>query len=146
VKFVTNFDALYPSRFLKAGLFEGKPKTLTIKTIGLDDIPDEQGILKETRILCFDETEMQLVINRTNGLLLKALFGNLLSKWLGKKVTLFPSTDRLGKEIVECIRVYGSPEIEKDMTVKIKLWKHGSKDFHLKKTELPLKKEENEKQ
>jgi hypothetical protein len=139
MKIVTNFDALYPGRFLKAGLFEGKPKTLTIKEIGLDDLPDEQGVLQQTRILCFNETPMQLAMNRTNGLCLKAMFGNILSDWIGKKVTLYPATDRLGKDSVDCIRIYGSPEIEKDITISFKLWKRGIKHVSLKKTELPKK-------
>jgi hypothetical protein len=60
---------------------------------------------------------MQLVTPKTNGLCLKAMFGDKLADWVGKRVTLFPSTWN-GEP---AIRVWGSPDIEKDINVSIQL-------------------------
>ena len=112
----TNFDSLYPGRFLKAGLFEGKQVTLTIKDVDLNELEGEDG-KKLKAIVSFQETEMQLVTCKTNGLSIKAMFGNNLGDWVGKRVTLFPSTWN-GEP---AIRVWGSPDIEKDITISIVL-------------------------
>ncbi len=116
IKKPTSFDALYPGRFLKAGLFEGKCVTLTIKDVNLEELEGDDG-KKVKAIIAFAETEMQLVTCKTNGLCIKAMFGDKLSGWLGKKVTLFPSTWN-GEP---AIRVYGSPDIAADMPISIQL-------------------------
>jgi len=110
------YDQLYPGRFLKAGLFEGKCVTLTIKDVNLEELEGDDG--KKTKaVISFVETEMMLVTAKTNGLCIKAMFGDKLSGWLGKKVTLFPSTWN-GEP---AIRVYGSPDITADMPISIQL-------------------------
>lgn len=112
----TNFDALYPGRFLKAGLFEGKQVTLTIKDVDLNELEGDDG-KKMKAIVSFQETELQLVACKTNGISIKSMFGPSLSDWIGKRVTLFPSTWN-GEP---AIRVWGSPDIEKDIPISITL-------------------------
>jgi len=60
---------------------------------------------------------MQLVTCKTNGLCLKAMFGDRLQNWVGKRVTLFPG-EWNGEP---CIRVWGSPDIPADISVDIRL-------------------------
>jgi len=112
----TNFDALYPGRFLKAGLFEGKQVTLTIKDVDLNELEGDDG-KKMKAIVSFQETELQLVACKTNGISIKAMFGHVLADWIGKRVTLFPSIWN-GEP---AIRVWGSPDIEKDIPISITL-------------------------
>lgn len=110
------YDQLYPGRFLKAGLFEGKQVTLTIKDADLEELEGDKG--KQVKaILTFEETQMGLVCCKTNGLCIKAMFGDKLSDWVGKKVTLFPSTWN-GEP---AIRVWGSPDIQADLNVSVVL-------------------------
>lgn len=116
IKKPATFDDLYPGRFLKAGNFNGKPVTLTIKAADLEELEGEDG-KKKKAILSFTETEMQMVCCKTNGICIKSMFGDKLSAWLGKKVTFFPSTWN-GEP---AIRVYGSPELERDMEVTVTL-------------------------
>ena len=110
------YDQLYPGRFLKAGLFNGNQVTLTIKDADLEELEGDKG--KQVKaIIAFEETPMGLVCCKTNGLCLKAMFGDQLSGWIGKKVTLFPSTWN-GEP---AIRVWGSPDIAADQNVSIVL-------------------------
>jgi len=110
------YDQLYPGRFLKAGLFEGKQVTLTIKDADLEELEGDKG--KQVKaILTFEETQMGLVCCKTNGLCIKAMFGDKLSDWVGKKVTLFPSSWN-GEP---AIRVWGSPDIKEDLNVSVVL-------------------------
>lgn len=120
-----NYDDLYPGRFLKAGNFNGRKVTLTIKDYDLETLEGENGEKKAKAIIHFEETPRSLVACKTNGLCLKAMFGAELPNWVGKKVYLHP-TEWNGEP---CIRVYGSPEIANEIDVEIKLPRR--KPFHM---------------
>jgi hypothetical protein len=111
-----SFDDLYPGRFLKAGNLDGRRVTLTIKDYDREMLEGDDG-KKSKAILTFAETDRQVVACKTNGLCIKAMFGDDLREWVGKKVILFPS-EWNGEP---CIRVWGSPDITEAMSVEVKL-------------------------
>lgn len=111
-----NFDDLYPGRFLKAGNFDGKKVTLTIKDYDREMLEGDDG-KKSKAIISFEETDRQLVACKTNGLCLKEMFGADLTAWVGKRVILFPSVWN-GEP---CIRVWGSPDIPAEKQIEVKL-------------------------
>jgi hypothetical protein len=113
----SNYDQLYPGRFMKAGQFLGKKPTLTITTILNEELEGENNEKKIKVVIGFAETKLQLVACKTNGICLREMFGKILANWKGKKVTLFAGEWK-GKEAV---RVWGSPNIEQDMEVTVKL-------------------------
>jgi hypothetical protein len=113
----SNFDQLYPGRFIKAGELNGKKVTVTIRDVDLEELQGEDGKAKAKAIVYFRETEKALVACKTNGICLKAMFGPTLADWIGKRVTIFPDTWN-GEP---CIRVWGSPDIEADLDVMVTL-------------------------
>ena len=113
----SNFDELFPGRFLKAGLFKGSKPTLTIKDVEVEELEEATGKKRSKGIISFVERPMELCLNKTNGICLKAMFGKELANWIGKRVTLFASQ----WDGEECIRVWGSPDIAEDSVVKIEL-------------------------
>jgi hypothetical protein len=114
-----DFDELYPNRFMKAGEFKGKDVTLTITKVILEELAGKVGPEKKG-ILCFARTTKQLVLNKTNGLCLKALFGRNTDEWIGKKVTFFPAEIQFEDNDL-AIRVRGSPDITAPVTFELKL-------------------------
>lgn len=131
----THFDELYPGRFLKAGLFKGKPVTLKISQVLQEDLEGEKGVQKKA-ILCFAHTDKQLVLCKLNGLCVKAMFGAAVQAWVGKRVTLFGTAEiapmRRGEE---CIRVWGSPDIASDMQTVVTLPKRKPITIPLRKVQ-----------
>lgn len=113
----TNYDELYPGRFLKAGLLKNQKVTLTIKDVDLEQLEDNTGKPKGKAIISFVERPMEMVACKTNGLCIKAMFGKELRDWIGKRITLFQGQWN-GEE---CIRIWGSPDIEKEFTVSVEL-------------------------
>lgn len=111
-----DWDELYPGRFLKAGLFGDKKVTLEITDVDAEALEGDKG-KKVKGVVSFKGTDMQLALNRTNGICLREMFGRKLAEWPGKRVTLFAS-EWNGEP---CIRVYGSPDIEKDMNIEVQL-------------------------
>ena len=111
-----DWDELYPGRFLKAGLLGDKHVTLTITDVDREALQSDEG-KKVKGIITFKGTDMQLALNKTNGICLREMFGRKLADWIGKRVVLFASSWN-GEP---CIRIYGSPDIASDMQVQVQL-------------------------
>jgi hypothetical protein len=117
-----SFDQLYPGTYLKAGEFEGRAVTLTIKTISREMLSNGSGGEEPAVTVAFSETEKQFVMNKTNAVSLRAMWGDDSGEWIGKRVTLHPVKDESGlSDSGLCIRVMGSPELEKPLKFKARL-------------------------
>jgi hypothetical protein len=46
-----------------------------------------------------------LVVNKTNGKTIAALYGNDTRAWIGKSITIYPTTTKFGSDTVDCVRV-----------------------------------------
>lgn len=111
-----DWDELYPGRFIKAADLKGKNVTLKIASVKIEELIGDKGP-KIKGIISFEKTEKALALNRTNGICLKAMFGKKVQEWVGHRVTLMPS-EWNGED---CIRIFGSPDIEADMVASIAL-------------------------
>ena len=131
-----DYDELFPGRFLKAGLLKGKEVTLTIESVAIEKLPRDNGTDRDRGIVTFREpkTVKQLVLNSTNGQAIKAMFGRVLADWIGKRVTLAPERDRFGRDMVDCIRVVGSPDLPADIQIEVVLPRKKSKPRTLRRT------------
>ncbi len=109
------FEEAYPSRFLKAALFDGKRVIMTIKDAYTEELTGEKTERK--LILSFRERPLELVCNKTNAVCMKAMFGNKIPNWIGKKIAFFPTTTQFGGKTVDCIRIYGSPDIPRPIEI-----------------------------
>lgn len=125
-----DFDKLFPGRFLKAGLFGGQEVTLTITAVAIEQMEKEDKSKETKGILSFKERPLQLVLNKTNGLCIREMFGRETDEWVGKRVTFFPDT--LDGEL--CIRVRGSPDLQADHIFELKLPRKKAREITLKKT------------
>jgi hypothetical protein len=111
-----DFDDLYPGRFLKAGQLGERKPTVTIARVDVDRLETEKG--EEIKgVITFADMPYQVVLNKTNGLCLKAMFGRKIKDWVGKRITLYAGT--WNKE--PAVRIWGSPEISQEIAVPIKL-------------------------
>jgi len=132
-KRATLYDELFPGRFLKAALLQGKYVTLRISDVYVEKMPEQNGRKKWRGIVSFEKTEMQLALNRTNGECLKAMFGEELAKWVGKRIIIYPRmVEAFGAQEL-AIRVHGSPDLEKDMRATIVLPRKKPFDVWLRK-------------
>ena len=114
-----SYSEMYPNRFLKADLLKGQKVTLTVKNIIGEELTgdDEKAQLKW--ILQFVERPLELVIPKVNGECFRRMFGNDPHAGVGKRVTLFPSKTKAFGQVVDCIRIWGSPDIAEDMPISV---------------------------
>lgn len=112
----------FPDKYLFAEDLLGKPATLTIGALNRDDLVTPQG-KKRAVIVTFVGKKKLLVLNKTNAHLIDAIFplapGESLKSWVGKRITLYPTQCSMKGEIVDCIRVYGSPDLPADKEVMV---------------------------
>uniref|UniRef100_A0A6M3J6U6 Uncharacterized protein n=1 Tax=viral metagenome TaxID=1070528 RepID=A0A6M3J6U6_9ZZZZ len=130
-----DYDELFPGRFIKAGLLKGREVTLTISSVAVEKLPQDDGTVRDRGIIAFRERpDKQLVLNSTNGQCIKAMFGRVLASWLGKRITLAPERDRFGREMVDCIRIAGSPDLPADIQIEVVLPRKKPKPRTLRRT------------
>ena len=117
-----SFDQLYPGTYIKAGEFNGKPVTLTITSVKREMLSNGTGGEEGAVIVAFSETEKLFVMNKTNAVCLRAMWGDGSGEWEGHRVTLHPVKDESGlSESGQCIRVKGSPELTKPLKFRARL-------------------------
>lgn len=60
-------------------------------------------------IIFMNGKEKGLVCNKTNARAIAAMYGNDVTKWVGKPIALYKTTTQVGNEIVDCIRIRNTP-------------------------------------
>jgi hypothetical protein len=120
---MSDYETLFPGRFLKAADFDGRDVTYTIRTVRAEAIED-----KDKAILTFSEVKKSMVMNRTNAEAIKLMFGRETNDWVGRRVTFFPAgmADPFTGERIIAIRVRGSPDIKAPASAIVK---RGRKDI-----------------
>jgi len=117
-----SFDELFPGKYIKAGEFKGKDVTLTVASVEREMLSNGAGGEEGAAIVSFKETEKQFVMNKTNAVSLRAMWGDDSGEWVGHKITLHPVKDESGlSDSGLCIRVKGSPELEKALKFRARL-------------------------
>jgi hypothetical protein len=114
-----SYSEMYPARFLKADLLKGRKVTLTIKNIVGEGLMSEDGKANLEWVVSFAERPLEFVMNKTNATCLYRMFGGDPNSWIGRKVTLFPTTVMAFGARQDCIRIWGSPELSEDLPITV---------------------------
>ena len=105
-------DLAYPTKYVKAADLRGKDVTVRIVCLEKDVLVMSGGKREEKNVLTMAALTgkalgKQLVLNKTNAKLIAAQHGPTVESWEGKEITLYPTTTKCGREMVECVRVRG---------------------------------------
>ncbi|MFA4972798.1 MAG: hypothetical protein WC683_09310 [bacterium] len=106
-------ELMFPSRYLKAADFGGKSVTNTIASVAMDELQMRGGKHETKPVITFSDAKKMLVMNKTNAMAIAELLGPETDNWTGKRITMFPTRDRMGGKMVDCIRIKGSPDAVK---------------------------------
>jgi hypothetical protein len=80
-----------------------KPKLLTIKKFEQESMMGNQNDLKW--VMYVEEDRRGLVLNQTNGNMIRSLCGDDSDAAIGKKIVLYKTTTEMQGRTVDCIRV-----------------------------------------
>jgi len=98
---------MFPTDYVTAADLKGQDKTVTIATVVQDELTMQGGVKEQAWVVSFVEAQKKLVLNKTNAKLIAAHHGDESDDWIGKQITLYPTTCKFGRDTVECIRVRG---------------------------------------
>jgi hypothetical protein len=104
-KLTLNDELMFPSEYVSALEFKGKDVRLTITAVARTELTLRGGGKKIRPVLTFQETPKKLVLNPTNAESIAEMYGTKAESWIGKQITLYPTTTKFGREMVDCIRV-----------------------------------------
>jgi hypothetical protein len=92
----------FPAKWLSAPDLKGKDITLTISDVRMEEVGTPPERLPA---VYFRGAGKGLVLNKTNGQTIADQLGDDTDHWIGKQITIFPtSTDFQGRQVA-CIRV-----------------------------------------
>lgn len=104
-KIILGDELLFPSKYLCHADLGGADLTLTIASIGKQDLVMKGGGKKVKPVLSFKDHPKEFVLNVTNAESIAHMYGWKAEAWVGKRVTFFPTKAKFGKEMVDAIRV-----------------------------------------
>lgn len=97
---------MHPGNFVSAVELKGRDVTVTIEKVERNELPREGSSKKDVLpVLSFIETPKKMVLNKTNASSIVTMYGAQAKEWVGKRITLYPTTTRFGADTVDCIRV-----------------------------------------
>jgi hypothetical protein len=100
---------LYDKEYLYAYDLEGKEVTVTIERVKGGTLVGTGGKSNKKPIVHFKGASKGLALNITNARVIAQLYGGFDSeKWIGKRITLYPTTTTFGSQTVDCIRIRNS--------------------------------------
>jgi hypothetical protein len=100
-----HYRLLHPRNYLSAADLDGKDFTLTILSISHEELTMEGGKKDVQPVITFDKAKKKFVLNRTNAKTIAGQYGPDVDQWVGKPITLYPTTTKAKGEITDCIRI-----------------------------------------
>lgn len=106
-----DYRSMYDRLYVAAWELNNKDVTVTISKVVGGDLIAEGGRKSKRPIIHFVGKDKAMVINRTNGRTIAAMYGVKTEEWVGKRITLYVSMTRNpdGGGQIECIRVRPTP-------------------------------------
>ena len=102
---MAHYRLMYPSEYLNAADLLGKDVPATIESIKVEDVPGADGTKKPKPVVMFKGTKKRFPLPKCCANTIAAKYGTDTADWIGKKVTLFPTTCMAFGQTVECVRV-----------------------------------------
>lgn len=100
-----HYKLLFPSNYVGAHDLKGKDVTLTIEAVAIEELTMAGGKTENKPIVRFKGASKALVLNKTNAKSIAKQHGKTTDDWIGKQITLYPTTTKCGRETVDCIRI-----------------------------------------
>ncbi|MEM9194840.1 MAG: hypothetical protein AAGF12_37020 [Myxococcota bacterium] len=103
---MTHFREFFDSEYAGVWDLGGRDRIVTIRRVRAGQVGGHQGKQKSKKaILTLAELDKPMACNVTNAQTIAGMYGSDTREWVGKRITLYPTTTKFGKDTVECIRV-----------------------------------------
>ncbi|MBM4442514.1 MAG: hypothetical protein FJ027_19020 [Candidatus Rokubacteria bacterium] len=102
---MADYRSMFDREHIGAWDLEGRDVVVEIAGVRAGEVIGAGGRKARKPVLSFAGKAKTMLCNSTNAKAIAAMYGNDAAAWVGKKITLYPSTTTLGAETVDCIRV-----------------------------------------
>lgn len=100
-----DYRLLYDSDYLYAFHLQGKEATVEIERVTGGKLKDKDGKESKKPFLYFKGKQKPLALNKTNGATVATLYGKDTRAWVGKRITLYPTTTQAFGAVHDCVRI-----------------------------------------
>ena len=97
------FSDFFPDKWLKPADLNGDEMCFTMRGLTREKVGKEQE--ERTVLEWVDDDVKPLILNRTNGKIIRSLYGDHIPDWRGRKVLLYETTVEAFGETHNVIRV-----------------------------------------
>lgn len=92
--------------FLYSYDLQGRDVTVVIERVAQGTLVGQQGKKTKKPVVFFKGKSKPLALNITNIKTISSLYGSFrVEDWIGKSITLYPTTTNFGSETKDCIRI-----------------------------------------
>lgn len=103
---MTDYRSMFDKDAIGAWDLNGKDATVTIESVKPGTVGGHSGKKAAKKpIIRFKGKRKHLVCNVTNAATIASLYGNHVEKWVGQRITLYPTTTTFGRDTVDCVRI-----------------------------------------
>lgn len=95
----------------------GQKRVVTIEKVEQAEVQNATKKAKKPQVT-FKGQPKPLVLNSTNAKTISRMYGPITEDWIGKRITIYPTTTEMGSETVECIRVEANIPTEPKRSAK----------------------------
>lgn len=134
-----DYRKLFTGKYLASpDLGQGEP-TVEIARITCEVVKDEEKKTERERwIAFFKGKDKGMLLNRSNSILIAAICkSDKTEDWIGHSITIGVRKVKMGGDLVDGLRVIGSPELTAPLVVVLKLPRKKPVDWELKPTGKP---------
>ena len=100
-----HYRLMYPSEYLNAADLHDKEVQAVIEKVEVEEVPGADGKKAAKPVMYLRGGKKRFPLPKTCARVIAAAFGNDTEKWIGKKVTLYPTRCMAFGQDVECVRV-----------------------------------------
>jgi hypothetical protein len=101
---MSDYRSMFDRDYIAAFDLAGKDATITITKVEGRKLKSDRGEQLKP-VIWFEGSDKAFIGNKTNTKTIAAMYGNQTEDWIGKQITIYPTTTDVGGETRECIRV-----------------------------------------
>lgn len=106
---MTDYRAMFDREYLGSWDLQGNDVDVVIREVKGVEMKFGGGKKEKRPVVFFEGKDRGLVANKTIAKAIAAMYGKDTRKWVGKPVTLYPTTTSFGNETHDCVRVRPQP-------------------------------------
>jgi hypothetical protein len=100
-----HYRLMYPSEYLNAADLLGKEFKVVIARVEMEEVPGVDGQKKSKPVVHFAKGHKRFPLPKTCAKVMAGKFGPNTEDWIGKTITVYPTTCQAFGQTVECVRV-----------------------------------------